>query len=97
MRTTAPPTAIPAIAPVGSAPLGDEVAVALVVGDAEAVEVVTARVAVRTEIEALRVIKTGRSRSPQPAAGVVTVAPPRAEPPTFAMISDGTTYEVTFG
>jgi len=70
--TAAPPTAIPAIAPVDS--IGEELEEAelvVLVG----VEVIT-RVGVRTGLLAFRVKYTGRSRLSQ-VAGAVTVAPPR--------------------
>jgi hypothetical protein len=66
--TAAPPTAIPAIAPVDS--IGEELEVAL------EVDVVMARVGVRTGSLAFREKYTGRSRLSQ-VAGAVTVAPPR--------------------
>jgi hypothetical protein len=67
--TAAPPTAIPAIAPVEST--GEELEVVEV-----EVEVGMARVGVRTALLAFRLKYTGRSRLSQ-VAGAVTVAPPR--------------------
>jgi hypothetical protein len=73
MNTAAPPTAIPAIAPVDN--VGEELAGGVLVEVEVGVEVVTARVAVRAARLALRVKYTGRSRLDQ-VAGAVTVAPP---------------------
>jgi hypothetical protein len=79
--TAAPPTAIPAIAPVDST--GEELEetelVVLVEVEVEVevgIDVVTTRVGVRTGSLAFRVKYTGRSRLSQ-VAGAVTVAPPR--------------------
>lgn len=77
--TAAPPTAIPAIAPVDST--GEELeevelAVLVEVEVEVAVVVGMTRVGVRTGLLAFRVKYTGRSRLSQ-VAGAVTVAPPR--------------------
>lgn len=92
--TAAPPTAIPAIAPVESTGEelagGEEVAVLLEVGVTVPAVVLTARVGVRTALLAVRVKYIGRSRFAH-VAGAVTVAAPTEFPPTFEMISSGTT------
>lgn len=95
-RAAVPPTAMPAIAPVESTDEelagGGEVEVVLEVGLGLIVLAVvdTARVGVRMALLAVLVKYIGRSRFAH-VAGAVTVAAPTEFPPTFEMISSGTT------
>lgn len=79
ISATAPPTAIPAIAPLDS-----EEAAGVAVGD-------TCRVGVRTGAVYFRDIRILRSGSVNPLSGAVLVAAPFALPPITSDIMDGTT------
>jgi hypothetical protein len=85
IAATAPPMAMPAMAPVERGLSGPGVPVG-----------VGGRVGVLLGMWALRVMSTRRSALLKPESGAVFVAPPSAEPPMAAMMGSGTAYWVMF-